>query len=246
MSNYLLDPLFWLIAGLGVTITGISKSGLAGGAGVVAVPLLALILPVPMAAALMLPLLIVMDIKAVSYYHQSVNWPQLKNILPAAIVGIALAGWTLNKLPTTGLQIILGAFSVVFSLWQQLTPLLGKIKFGGLLWGGISGISSTLLHAGGPPINIYFLSQQLPKLQWLGTSAVFFAVMNSLKIIPYTLNQQWSFTLLQLSMALVPFAFLGIWLGKIIQQKINNAQFLTLCRALLFFSGLGLLIKSFI
>ena len=67
------DPIFWLLAIIGVIFTGISKSGLAGGAGVVAVPLLALVISVPEAAALMLPLLLIMDVRTISMYRQAIK-----------------------------------------------------------------------------------------------------------------------------------------------------------------------------
>lgn len=85
MESFYSSFLFWLLAIVGVLLTGISKSGFAGGAGVVAVPILALVMPVPQAAALMLPLLIVMDIKAIQLYRQHINKRVLFSIIPAAL-----------------------------------------------------------------------------------------------------------------------------------------------------------------
>lgn len=96
LSLLLLDPLFWGLAVVGVLITGISKSGFAGGAGVIAVPLLSFVMPVPVAAILMLPLLIVMDAKTMHYYWRSVNWQEIKVIGPAALVGIIAGGYLLG------------------------------------------------------------------------------------------------------------------------------------------------------
>lgn len=98
------SPLFWLLAITGVLLTGISKSGFAGGAGVVAVPLLSLVMPVQHAAAIMLPLLLVMDAKTVHLYWQSINLRELKSIMLAALVGITLAGSAMGSLSSTSLQ----------------------------------------------------------------------------------------------------------------------------------------------
>lgn len=246
MNQYLGDPVFWVLASIGIVLTGISKSGFAGGAGVVAVPLLALLMPVPTAAALMLPLLLVMDARTVLYYRRSVDVAALKQIVPAALLGIAIAGAGFGLLPSSGLQIALGVFSVLFAIWHKLAAVLGGMPGGAALWGGLSGISSTLLHAGGPPINIYLITRQLPKEIWLGTAAVFFAVMNLVKIVPYTMNKQWSQDLLLLSAVFLPLALAGIWAGKRIQTRISEAQFMTICRSLLLVSGLLLLAKSFL
>lgn len=245
VSPLIADPLFWLLAIVGVVITGISKSGFAGGAGVVAVPLLSLVMPIPAATALMLPLLLVMDARTVLLYRRSVDWASLLQITSAAVVGIALAGFALSALPAKSLQIALAVFSIVFALWQRLMPLLGRLPAAAWLWGTVSGVSSTLLHAGGPPITIYFLSQEIEKRVWLAQASVFFAVMNVIKVIPYTLNGQWQQSLFWLDLALIPAALLGVRLGYRLQARLAEKDFMLICRVLLGVAGVLLLVRSF-
>ncbi|MEH6451033.1 MAG: sulfite exporter TauE/SafE family protein [Oleispira sp.] len=262
LTVFLTSPLFttslvfWGLAISGVLLTGISKSGFAGGAGVIAVPLLSLVLPVPVAAALMLPLLIVMDAKSMHYYWRSVRWQELKVIAPAALIGIIAGGYLLGKLPSPLLQILLGLFCIVFALWKKLTPILGRVPYAGFIWGAVSGLTSTLLHSGGPPINIYLATRQLPKYNWLATAAVFFAMMNLVKIIPYGLTGQWQSNvsasdlpippLFIIAIILLPISLIGVWLGYRLQSKISETHFMSACKGLLFFSGLGLLIGAVI
>lgn len=237
------SPLFWLLAITGVLLTGISKSGFAGGAGVVAVPLLSLVMPVQHAAAIMLPLLLVMDAKTVRLYWQSINLRELKSIMLAALVGITLAGSAMGSLSSTTLQWILAIFCILFASWQQLTPLLGKLPGAAYLWGTLSGVSSTLLHAGGPPISIYFLSKGISKKVWLAQAAVFFAMMNVIKLIPYTMNNVWHTDFLILNVLLLPIAVLGVFLGHKIQSRLSEATFALSCRILLGITGITLLLK---
>lgn len=238
------DPLFWLLAIVGVIFTGISKSGLAGGAGVVAVPLLALVISVPEAAALMLPLLLVMDIRTISLYHHAIkSYRSIATITVAGLIGVAFAGSAMGSLDTNSLQLILAVLCISFALWNQLSPLLAKLPGLAMVWGTLAGITSTLLHAGGPPISIYFLAQQLEKQQWLGQAAIFFAVLNFSKLIPYTLNNQWTQELLLTSILLIPFALLGVSLGYRIQKLISQDNFMHMCRAMLLISGVSLLVK---
>lgn len=244
LSVLLNNPLFWLLAIIGVLLTGISKSGFAGGAGVIAVPLLSLLLPVPVAAALMLPLLLVMDAKSMHYYWRSVRWQELKVIAPAALLGIITGGLLLGKLPSNLLQLLLGIFCIVFALWKNLIPLLSRLPYAGLIWGAVSGLTSTLLHSGGPPINIYLATRQLPKRNWLATAAVFFAMMNVIKIIPYGLANQWQLELLIIDLLLLPVSLVGVWLGYHLHLKFSEAQFMLACKGLLIFSGAGLLIGA--
>ena len=237
------SPLFWLLAITGVLLTGISKSGFAGGAGVVAVPLLSLVMPVQHAAAIMLPLLLVMDAKTVRLYWQAINLRELKSIMLAALVGITLAGSAMGSLSSTTLQWILAIFCILFASWQQLTPLLGKLPGAAYLWGALSGISSTLLHAGGPPISIYFLSKGINKKVWLAQAAVFFAMMNVIKLIPYSLNNAWHKDFLILDLILLPMAIMGVFLGHKIQAYLSEAAFALSCRVLLGATGFMLLLK---
>ncbi|MFT7410447.1 MAG: putative membrane protein YfcA [Oleispira sp.] len=257
VSSLLLDnPLFWGLAIAGVLLTGISKSGFAGGAGVIAVPLLSLVIPVPMAAALMLPLLIVMDAKSMQYYWQTVCWRELITIVPAALIGIVAGAYLLGELPSNLLQLLLGIFCIAFASWKRLTPLLGRLPHAGLIWSVISGLTSTLLHSGGPPINIYLATRRLPKRNWLATAAVFFAVMNIVKVIPYSLTGQWdSFaldptlsapSLLLIDIILLPFSLIGVWLGYRLHTKISEENFMLACKSLLFLSGAGLLSSAMI
>lgn len=251
LSLLLVSPLFWSLAIAGVLLTGISKSGFAGGAGVIAVPLLSLVLPVPVAAALMLPLLIIMDAKSLHYYWRSVQWQEIKRIAPAALIGIIFGGFLLGKLSSDFLQVLLGLFCIVFALWKSLIPLLGRLPYAGFIWGAVSGLTSTLLHSGGPPINIYLATRQLPKRNWLATAAVFFAMMNLVKIIPYALTGQWDSesvisnlavsNLLLIDILLLPVSLIGVWLGYRLQSKISEAHFMSACKGLLLFSGLVLI-----
>ncbi len=243
------SPLFWLLAIIGVLLTGISKSGFAGGAGVIAVPLLSLVIPVPVAAALMLPLLIVMDAKSMHYYWHSVHWQELKVIAPAALLGIIAGGFLLGELPSNALQLVLGIFCIVFALWKNLIPILGRLPYAGLIWGAVSGLTSTLLHSGGPPINIYLATRQLPKRNWLATAAVFFAMMNLIKVIPYTLIEHKQPSLLMsdfllVELILLPVSLIGVWLGYRLHLKIRETNFMLACKGLLFLSGLALLTSA--
>lgn len=250
----LASPLFWGLAIIGVLLTGISKSGFAGGAGVIAVPLLSLVIPVPVAAALMLPLLIVMDAKSMHYYWRSVVWQELKTIAPAAFVGIGIGAYLLGELPSHLLQLILGIFCIAFALWKTLTPLLGRLPYAGIIWGAISGLTSTLLHSGGPPINIYLATRQLPKRNWLATAAVFFAIMNLIKVIPYSLTGQWQpdvsissgviSPIFMIDLILLPFSLIGVWIGYRLHTTISEDNFMKACKGLLLFSGLGLLTSA--
>lgn len=240
------DPVFWILAVIGIALTGISKSGFAGGAGVVAIPLLSFKLSVLEATALVLPILLLMDIQTVRYYWRSVNMPILKKIIPGALLGIGIGGLLLSRIPNDGLLWVLAILSVGFALWGSLQNQLTRFRGAASFWSCFSGLSSTLVHSGGPPINIYLLSCKLDKLTWLATAGCFFATMNLVKLIPYTLNEQWNSEILLASLLLLPAGWVGVYLGRTIQGYIRESDFALACRILLFLSGLGLIYKAIV
>ena len=239
------DPVFWLLAITGIVITGISKSGFAGGAGVVAVPLLSFKMSVLEATAITLPLLLIMDAQTLRYYFRNIDWIELRQLVPGAMLGILAGGLLMGGASDKVLLLGLGLLSIIFSLWSRLQGLFSRIKGARFFWSSLSGLSSTLVHAGGPPINIYFVSRALEKRVWLASAGAFFACMNLAKLVPYSLNGQWSLDLLMLSLMLVPLAYIGVWLGKRIQGRLNEQQFMQACRVLLFCTGASLILKVF-
>ena len=236
--------LFLALAVIGVLFTGISKSGFAGGSGVVAVPLLALIIPISHAVIIMLPLLILMDLKTIQYFRKNVAMKEVMMIVPAAMLGIIVGGFLLGNIDEQALQIGFGALCVIFALWQGLAPYLNKLSGAAIFWGVVSGTTSTLIHSGGPPFNIYMISRALPKEVWLACAGVFFFVMNCVKIIPYYLLGDWSVPMLWTSFLLVPVALVGTYVGKMVQSVISEKRFMQICRFFLLLSGGFLIYKG--
>ncbi|MCI5061745.1 MAG: sulfite exporter TauE/SafE family protein [Algiphilus sp.] len=238
------DALFWLLAVVGVFLTGISKSGFAGGAGVVAVPLLALVVSPALAVTLMLPLLLVMDAQIITHHRRNLCPGELRALLPAALVGIALGSFLLTALPDAPLQLLLGAMSIGFALMQWRRPRLVARRGLGALMGGIAGATSTLIHAGGPPLNMYLATRQLPRAVWLSTAAVFFASVNLVKVFAYLAVDLWQLETLVLSAVLLPVAVAGILAGHRIQAVLSEAAFQRAVMVCLGLSGLLLIAKA--
>ena len=95
---------------------------------------------------------------------------------------------------------------------------------GGVFWGAVSGFTSTLCQAGGPPYQVYVLSQKLPKMVFVGTTAVYFAVLNAAKVPPYLALGQFSWEGFGTSLIMLPLALasnqLGFWLVRRTPQDV--------------------------
>jgi uncharacterized membrane protein YfcA len=215
------EPFFYAVAIPAVIFLGLSKGGFAG-IGIASTPMLALYLPPLEAAALILPLLIVQDLISIYVYRRHWDASNLKILLPAAALGMALAWLLAARISDNAVRLTIGLIGVAFvaHAWSKRASLeptrMGPL--GGLFWGTVSGFTSFMTQAGGPPFQVYVLPQRLPKLVLVGTTTIFFAVVNALKIIPYFMLGQFSSANFATSLTLLPVAiaanFAGIWLVK--------------------------------
>ncbi|MGS2744814.1 sulfite exporter TauE/SafE family protein [Halomonas sp. LS-001] len=240
------DWLFVLLMVVAVLLTGISKSGFAGGVGVVAVPLISLKASPTFAVAVMLPLLIVMDVFSLkAWWRQRVDHLLLL-MFPPAILGVAVGYFTYGWFDEALLKLVLGVFSVLFGLWGLFKPLRGKLLPGwvGRLCGGVAGFTSFIAHAGGPPLNFYLLQCQLTKQQFLGTAVVFLAITNLVKLVPYTLLGLVNIDNLTIALLLMPVAWLGVRLGLVIQKRIDGELFFRVILCLLILLGIRLIMDG--
>ena len=218
------DPLFYVLAVPAVVALGLSKGGFAG-VGQMATPMLALIMPPLEAAAIMLPIMILQDAIAVWVYRKDWSGRILAIIVPGAIIGVG-CGWLLAAhISDAAVRVFTGAATIAFVLYNWIGPARVATDVGtasvpaGVFWGALSGFASTIAQAGGPPYQMYVLPQKLKKMTYVGTTAIVFASLNWLKVIPYFALGQFSTQGLGTSLALLPLAIatnaLGFWLVRV-------------------------------
>ena len=236
---------FILVTILALLIVGISKSGFGGGLGVVAVPMMSIFMPPAQAAALLLPILCVMDLFAVWHYRRMWDARNLRILLPAAMVGLLVGALTFRYLSEDHVRVLIGVIAVTFAAnffrpSHRITRTEANVVRGSF-WGLISGFTSFGVHAGGPPASVYLLPQRLDKSVFVGTTVVFFTIVNFVKLVPYGLLGQLNGDNLLTSLLFSPLAPLGIWLGVVLHKRLNEQLFYTICYAFLFLTGLKLL-----
>ena len=247
---------FWFLAAVAVTFVGIAKAGFGGGIGIIATPLMALAIPVTDAAAILLPLLIVCDVFAVAHYWRNFHRRSIKLLLPGAVLGIAVGAFFFGYFSDNErvLQVGLGVLSVVFVLFQAARAVIfGYLEeryppaAEGVAMGAVAGFTSTLAHAGGPPVTIFLLPQKMPRDLFVGTTVIFFAAINQIKLIPYMglgiLGGGHLLTIL----VLAPLSFIGVRLGIWLNRRFSEAWFNRVVYTFLLLTGVQLILgKSFI
>lgn len=240
------DPLFWSLAVLAVVIVALSKAGLLGSLGMVAVPLLTFVMPARDAAGMMLPLLLVMDVFAVWNYRREADWGILRIMLPGAMVG-TLIGWLLWTIVSDAMVLLfVGVITLLFILdaivpWRKKLEGLPPSKPWGAFWGGFAGFTSFISHTGGPPFQIYVLPQKLSPVRYAGTNAYFFAIVNTAKLIPYFFLGQLSVSNLTVGVILAPIAAVGVIVGVWLVRRISVKLFYQLAYWLVFLLALKLI-----
>lgn len=239
------DLPFYLIAIPAVLLYGMAKGGLGPALGAIAVPALSMVINPIEAAAIFLPILCVMDIFAVWSFRKTYDIKHLKRILPGGIVGIIVASFLMGQLSADAIRLVIGAIAVAFCLNYWIGSKRIKKKKGGLLsgwfWGATAGFTSTQIHAGGPPIAVYLLPQNLDRKVLMGTMAMFFIVVNYLKLIPYTILGAFDASNIMTSIVLMPLAPVGIKLGYLILNRVSQKMIYRFLYIALFMSGTKLL-----
>jgi len=247
MPALITDPPFLAIGTIAVVLLGLSKGGFAG-VGALGTPLLALVIGPVEAAAIILPILIVQDLVGVWAFRRNWDGKILALMLPASLAGIALAYWSAASLPQAGMQILLGLISVIFAarnLWLQrggrIPAATDPPRWLGMLMGFASGVSSQIAHAGQLPFQIYVLPKRLDRDVLVGTTAIFFAAVNWIKVPAYFALGQFSHAHLMASLAFAPIALISTLAGVWLVRRVNTDRFYGLIYWLMLLVGTRLI-----
>lgn len=240
------DPLFWIVAALAVTLTGFAKGGFSG-VGMAATPMLALVIPPLEAAAILLPILLMQDVVSVRAFWREWDAWNLKVLLIGALAGIGVAWALAAYVSDAWVKLFIGVITLLFVLnqWFGLARKAAEATrpsaWSGIGWAIVSGFTSMLAHAGAPPVQIHLLPQQLPKMVFIGTITIYFAAVNTIKVVPYFLLGEFTPRVLLIAAVLTPLAIAanlaGIWLIK----RVPEALFYQITYFFMFLVSLALI-----
>lgn len=243
----LTDPAFYLLAIPAVILMGLAKGGFAG-VGAMAMPLLALVISPVQAAAILLPLLILQDAVGVWAFRKSWDRSVLTLMIPSSAVGIVLGYLLAAKVSAVAVLAALGVISIVFASYRLWTSRGGRVPAAssgspmvGAGLGVIAGFTSQVAHAGQPPFQMWVLPKQLPPATLVGTTAIFFAIINWLKVPAYFALGQFTHENLLAAAILAPLAVVSTLVGVWLIRRINAERFYTLIYVLMIAVGLQLL-----
>ncbi len=247
---------FWLIAVLVAFLVGFSKGGWSA-VGNLSVPLLSLVIDPLSAAGLLLPVYLVSDAFGLWAYRRSFARNVLMILVPAGIAGVmigwAVIPWTSANLPggndvITGL---VGCIGILFAIYMLVGTRRATVQRSpevapGVFWGALAGFTSYISHAGAPPYQVYVQPLNLDRLAYAGTTTILFAILNAVKLGPYSLNGQVTFQSLETLVYLSPAAILGVFVGKRTVGMVSERTFYSVITWALLVVGLNLVGRALI
>ena len=216
------------------------------------VPLMSLFMDPALAAGLLLPIYIIADMYAVYMFRKAFSARNLKILLPGAICGILIGFVAVSYVPGDAgklLVAMIGLFYLATSLRHRFSksahpPRSADVQRG-MFWGTVAGLTSYISHAGGPPFQAYVLPQKLDKMVYLGTSTIFFTVVNLIKAPPFILAGQITWDSASQAIWLAPFALVGAWAGVAVSRALPERVFFLLIEIALALVSLKLLTEVF-
>ncbi|MEO7547010.1 MAG: sulfite exporter TauE/SafE family protein [Ramlibacter sp.] len=235
------EPFFYAVAIPAVLLLGISKSGFGAGFGSLAVPLMALAVTVPQAAAILMPVLLVMDLLGLHAFRRHFDWKLARFLLPFGLMGTVVGTLLFKTLDARLVAGIVGLFTLAFLAQRLLFPPRPDSPHPPRWLGAIltvtSGFTSFVAHAGGPPVNAYVIPMRLPPLVFTATMSIFFFVLNLSKWAPYAWLGLLDMRNLATSIILLPLAPVGVLVGVRIAHRINPVLFYRMIYAGMFLTG---------
>lgn len=236
---------FYAVAIPAVLMMGISKSGFGAGFGSLAVPLMALAVSVPRAAAILMPVLLFMDVLSLVAFRKNFDMALLKLIIPFGLVGTLIGALLFRALDAKVVAGLVGVLILLFLAQRLLFPpkpgASPPPQWLGAVLGTVSGFTSFVTHAGGPPLAVYVIPLRLSPLRYASTMAFYFFVINLSKWIPYAWLGLIDMRNMTTALVLLPLVPLGVWIGVRMAKTISEKLFYHLLYAGMLLTGCKLL-----
>ena len=230
-----------------VLFAGISKAGFGSGASFAGATILALAIPPGQALGIMLPLLMVIDLATLKPYWRRWSWADARLLVLGALPGVALGAWLYRIADPDLFRLLIGGIALAFVAWQGAAragairpPSRGLPAWAGALSGMVTGFTSFVSHAGGPPAAVYLLSRGLDKTRFQATTVLVFWLVNLAKFLPYSFLGIFTAETIRMDLLLLPVALLGAWLGVKAHHLVPERLFFAITYVLLTVTGLKL------
>lgn len=220
----------WAVAIACALMIGFAKAGIPGSG--VLIPLLAAsIMPARESTGFVLPMLIMADVMAITYWRRYVEWKQLLRLLPWSWLGIFSGFLGMGVTSDNRLRTFIGVLVILLIVvsWLRNRYISGDDipshwLFAAVL-GTMAGAISMMANAAGPVMVIYLVAMRLPKENFIGTSAWFFWIINLTKLPFSSRLDLINLQSLQTNLVLFPCIVLGGIIGIVLVHHVSQRTF---------------------
>ncbi|QFQ86334.1 TSUP family transporter [Paracoccus kondratievae] len=224
-----MEILGWVLAVIAALSIGMAKGGLSM-VGTISVPLLSLVMSPVQAAGILLPVYVISDIGGLIAFRRNFDARVLWTLVPGAITGIGLGWATAHHVNDAQVGLIVGLIGLTFALNALLrSPVDGSARpprwGAGTLWGMVSGYTSFVSHSGAAPYQVYAQPLRMTPMTYAGTTTIFFAICNAVKLIPYALLGQLSAHNLSIAAVLMVPGIIGVLIGLWLVRRMSPRVF---------------------
>ncbi|MCG3147254.1 MAG: hypothetical protein PCFJNLEI_00693 [Verrucomicrobiae bacterium] len=240
-----LQPWQWALVVLGAFLAGVSKTGIAG-LGILTVAIYANVLPAKESTGLILPMLIAADVIAVVSYRRHAVWSHMWKLFPWVAGGVVLGYFAMGRISNVGVRYAIGTILLVMTAlhcwrkWRQ-SENVPHAWWVAAATGLLAGFTTMMANAAGPIMVLYWLALGLPKMEFLGTGAWYFLIINVFKVpFSYHLGLITPASL-QFNLWMLPAIVAGTLMGRVFVQRINQTWFEILALGLTLIAAIRLL-----
>lgn len=233
------------IAFITVTVAFVVR-GIAGfGSGLIAIPILALMLPI----SVVVPVIGLLDYLAASSHglkhRNAIAWREILPLIPFSILGVVSALYLFKTVDATLLKKALGLFVILYAIYSLsgLIPHRQVSRLGVVPAGGFGGLIGTLFGTGGPFYVIYLQLRHLDKTAFRATLATVFLIDGSNRMIGYFVSGFYTLDALYLLAAGLPVMAVALYVGGHIHTTISPRHFQQAIGLLLLGTGTALLLN---
>jgi uncharacterized membrane protein YfcA len=229
-------------------MVGIAKTGLPG-ITILVVPLMAAVLPARSSVGVLLGMLILGDLFAAGYYRRHAQWRHVVRLLGPTSVGIVAGYFALKVVSDAQLKPVIGAIvlaMLAINYWRSSAG--DKADSVPTQWwfaviiGFSAGVATMMANAAGPIMAVYLLAMRLPKVEFIGTGAWFFFIVNWLKV-PFSAGLElMTVQSVKLDLMLLPLIAAGAAAGILILKRIPQKAFTTIVQILAATAAIKLLL----
>lgn len=233
----------WIVLVIAAMLIGFSKAGVSS-MGILVVTLFMILFPAKESVGILLPLLIVGDLFAVTYYRKNVVWKYLFSLVPSVLVGVLIGYYVLSYVTSDQLKPMIGILVLALiilhisreRLGEKFNQMLPEAKIFTMMMGALAGFATMIGNAAGGVMAIYFLVKGLPKKEFVGTGAWFFLFVNVIKVPFYITLGMINMESIMFNLWLIPMILIGAVIGVKVLQLMPQRLFQIL---VLVFAGIG-------